>query len=293
MKAEIAIKPKDSSTPARGILYGTGLGFERGGRWILDDVSVAVEPGKVLALVGPNGSGKSTLLRCLAGLWQVNKGTVLLAGEDLRHLRRQDIARQVTYVPQETKLEFEFTVREIVLMGRYAHRGRFDRETEGDRLAAEDAMRRADVAHIADRSVTQLSGGERQRVLIARSLATRAQILLLDEPTANLDVDHGLDVLELCRSLADEGHAVAIATHDLNAVSRFVDHVGLIDAGRVIAIGTPREVLTNENLERAFHVRSETLIGTDGTPFLLFHRLRPDPKQSQSGKSSVSALHKR
>src|SRR5262249_9878254 len=198
----------------------------------LDDVSLDIQPGNVLALVGPNGSGKSTLLRCMAGLWRVNKGQVLLAGKDLRDLRRPEVARRVTYVPQETKLEFEFTVKEIVLMGRYAHRGRFDRETDGDRQAAEDAMRRADGAHIADRSVTQLSGGERQRVLIARSLATRAQVLLLDEPTANLDVDHGLDVLELCRSLADEGHAVAIATHDLNAVSRFVNQVGLIDAGR-------------------------------------------------------------
>jgi iron complex transport system ATP-binding protein len=134
-------------------------------------------------------------------------------------------------------------------------------------------MQRADIAQIADRCVTQLSGGELQRVLIARSLATHAHILLLDEPTANLDVDHGLDVLELCRSLADEGHAVAIATHDLNAVCRFADHVGLIDAGRLIAVGSASDVLTEENLERAFRVRSETVVGTDGTPILLFHRL--------------------
>jgi iron complex transport system ATP-binding protein len=254
-------------------LTATELAFRRGDRWILRDVCLEVQPGKVTALVGPNGSGKSTLLRCLAGLWHPNIGQVSLGGQDLRDLRRRQIARQVTYVPQETKLEFEFTVREIVLMGRYAHRGRFDRETAGDREAAEQALRRADVMHLAERSVTQLSGGERQRVLIARSLATRAHILLLDEPTANLDVDHGLDVLGLCRSLADEGHAVAIATHDLNAVCRFIDQVGLIDSGRLIAVGTPRDVLTAENLERAFRVRSETLTGSDGTPFLLFHRL--------------------
>jgi iron complex transport system ATP-binding protein len=257
-------------------LSGASLGFERGGRWILNDVSIEIHPGKVLALVGPNGSGKSTLLRCMAGLWRPNRGRVTLSGRDLHELRRPEIARLVTYVPQETQLEFEFTVREIVLMGRYAHRGRFERETPEDRQAAEDALRRADITHIAERSVTQLSGGERQRVLIARSLATRAHILLLDEPTANLDVDHGLDVLELCRSLADDGHGVAIATHDLNAVSRFVDHVGLIDAGRLIALGRPHDVLTDEHLQRAFRVRSETLIAADGTPLLLFHRLNKD-----------------
>jgi iron complex transport system ATP-binding protein len=273
MKAEWTTRDIAAETAAGSALSGTGLSFERGGRWILSDVTLQIHPGKVLALVGPNGSGKSTLLRCMAGLWRPNKGRVTLTGKDLNELRRNEIARLVTYVPQETKLDFEFSVREIVLMGRYAHRGRFDRETPEDRQAAEEAMRRADVRHIAERSVTQLSGGERQRVLIARSLATRAHILLLDEPTANLDVDHGLDVLELCRSLADEGHAVAIATHDLNAVCRFVDHVGLIDSGRLIALGSPRDVLTNENLERAFHVRSETLTGADGTPFLLFHRL--------------------
>ena len=281
MKAEAAIRKTNHESLDSSVLSGTHLSFERNGRWILNDVSLEMRPGKVVALVGPNGSGKSTLLRCLAGLWQPTKGHVTLAGRNLIELRRPEIARQVTYVPQETRLEFEFTVREIVLMGRYAHRGRFDRETENDRQAAEEAMRRADVEQIAERSVTQLSGGERQRVLIARSLATRAHILLLDEPTANLDVDHALDVLELCRSLADDGHAIAIATHDLNAVCRFADHVGLIESGRLIALGSPPDVLTAENLARAFRVRSETVIGPDGTPVLLFHRL-----SSKSGGSS-------
>lgn len=266
-------------TAERAVLSGSALSYERAGRSILTDVSLEIRPGRVLALVGANGSGKSTLLRCMAGLWTPGKGRVTLGGKDLNHLQRQEIARQVTYVPQETKLEFEFSVREIVLMGRYAHRGRFERESPDDRRAAEEAMRRADVEQLADRTVTQLSGGERQRVLIARSLATRAHILLLDEPTANLDVDHSLDVLELCRSLADEGHAVAIATHDLNAVCRFADDVGLIHGGRMVALGGPSDVLTDVNLERAFRIRSETVSGADGTPVLLFHRL------SASGKA--------
>ncbi len=250
------------------------VGVERGGRRILSDVSLELQAGVVLAVVGPNGSGKSTLLRTMAGLWRPNTGHVLCEGHNLQDLPRREIARQITYVPQETELTFDFSVRETVLMGRYAHRGRFERESSGDVQAVAEAMRRADIVHLADRSVTALSGGERQRVLIARSLATQARVLLLDEPTANLDVDHSLDILELCRSLADEGRAVAIAMHDLNAVCRFVDHAALLESGRIVAKGATADVLTTENLERAFHVHSEILLGSDGTPMLLFRRLR-------------------
>lgn len=254
-------------------LATTGLGIERSGRWILRDVSLKLCSGTVLAVIGPNGSGKSTLLRSMAGLWKATAGEVFLDDRAIQNLPRAEIARKITYVPQETRLEFEFTVREIVLMGRYAHRGRFDRETKEDLRAADEALLRADVGHLADRPVTTLSGGERQRVLIARSLATRARILLLDEPTANLDVDHSLDVLALCRSLANDGHAVVIATHDLNAVYRLADQTALLDSGLLISAGEPEAVLTAGNLERTFRVKSETLTGSDGTPQFLFHRL--------------------
>lgn len=253
----------------------SGLGLRRSDRWILRDVTFDIGPGSVLALVGPNGSGKSTLLRCMAGLWPATEGNVTLDGRDLRKIPRAQVAREVAYVPQEAKLEFEFTVREIVLMGRYAHRGRFERETNEDRNAAEEALIRSDVAHLAQRPVTQLSGGERQRVLIARSLATRSRILLLDEPTASLDVDHSLDVLELCCSLAGEGRSVVIATHDLSGACRYADRVALMDSGRLSGVGSTSEVLTPENMERAFHVRSENVSAADGTSCLIFHRLNP------------------
>jgi len=258
------------------ILSIAGLGLRRSNRWVLRNVAIDILPGTVVALVGPNGSGKSTLLRCAAGLWQPTEGSVMIECRNIQDMPRPRIARCVTYVPQEAHLDFDFTIREIVLMGRYSHRGRFERDTQEDRQAAEDAMMRTDVMHLAERPVTQLSGGERQRVLIARSLATQANVLLLDEPTANLDVDHGLEVLELCRSLADEGRAVVIAMHDLNAVCRYADQVALMDEGRLIALGDSSSVLTPENLERAFHVRSEALASVDGSPFLLFHRLTQD-----------------
>jgi iron complex transport system ATP-binding protein len=258
------------------VLSAEGLGLRRTNRWILQNFTIDLRPGTVLAIVGPNGSGKSSLLRCMAGLWPSTEGRVVLGGRDLREISRPQVACAVTYVPQEAKLEFEFTVREIVSMGRYAHRGRFERETSDDRTAVQDALNRADVAYLAERPVTQLSGGERQRVLIARSLATRSRTLLFDEPTASLDVEHGLDVLELCRSLADEGRTVAIATHDLNGAYRFADRVALLDSGRLVGVGAPSDILTSENIERAFHVRSENGLSGDGFPFLIFHRLKPE-----------------
>jgi iron complex transport system ATP-binding protein len=257
------------------VLFAEGVGLRRANRWILQNCTIDLRPGTVLAVVGPNGSGKSSLLRCMAGLWPLTEGRITLDGKDLREISRSQVACVLTYVPQDAKLEFEFTVREIVAMGRYAHRGRFARETGDDRNAVEEALARADVAYLADRPVTHLSGGERQRVLIARSLATRSRILLLDEPTASLDVEHGLDVLELCRSLADEGRTVAIATHDLNGASRFADRVALLDSGRLVGVGSPSDVLTSQNIERAFHVRSETASSGDGSSFLVFHRLKP------------------
>jgi iron complex transport system ATP-binding protein len=207
-----------------------------------------------VALIGPNGSGKSTLLRLLAGVWAPSEGTVTLDGAPLPRRRRRELARAVTLVPQDTHVAFAFSVREIVAMGRHAHLGRFDREGAADREAIARAMARADVAALADRDATALSGGERQRVLIARSLATEARHLLLDEPTASLDVAHALDVLALCRRLADEGHAVAVALHDLNLARRFATDAVLLRGGAVVAAGPAADVLTPAAVGEVFDV---------------------------------------
>lgn len=156
-------------------------GLEIDGRRIVRGVSLELRGGGLLALIGPNGSGKSTLLRLLGGLWQPSEGAALLDGQSLKALPRRAIARSIAYTPQDWRLDFSFTVREIVMMGRHPHLGRFQPEAEPDRAAAGEAMRRADVLHLAERFVTELSGGERQRVLIARSLATEAPIILLEE----------------------------------------------------------------------------------------------------------------
>ncbi len=158
------------------------------------------------------------------------------------------------------------------MMGRHPHLGRFEVERESDRSAVGEAMRRADVAHLACRFVTELSGGERQRVLLARGLATEAPILLLDEPTANLDIAHALDVLGLCRELAEEGKAIAVAIHDLNLAARFADRVALLNEGRLIASDSTDQVLRVELLNRVFGVFANRLSTDDGKPVFVFHR---------------------
>lgn len=247
-----------------------GLRIDR--RWLVRGIDFGVEPGAVTALVGPNGSGKSTILRLLGGLWRATEGAVALDGRPLQKLSRRAAARRISFVPQDTGVDFAFRVRDIVEMGRHPHRGRFDAFTEEDRKSVDRALRRADVAALTDRFVNELSGGERQRVLIARSLATETEILLLDEPTSNLDIDHGLEVMALLRRLADAGKSVVVALHDLNAVARFADRVIILDSGRLQAQGQPSEVLREETIEAVFGVRLERLRGADGENVLLFHR---------------------
>ncbi len=242
----------------------------RGGREILSDATLAAHTGEVLILAGPNGSGKSTLLRTLAGLWRADSGVVLLDGEALADRPRNEIARRIAFVPQDTHVDFAFTVAEILAMGRYPHRGRFAAESAADRNAIQNAAEKCDVANLMDRAIDTLSGGERQRVLIARSLAVEPEFVLLDEPTANLDVEHSLEVLELSRALAKSGHAVILASHDLNLVLQYADRLALLHRGRLVSVGAPDEVLQPGVLETVFNVQAETLTTQAGSSLLFF-----------------------
>jgi iron complex transport system ATP-binding protein len=189
-------------------LEAHGVGVEIGGSWIVEDVSLRVSAGQLTVVIGPNGAGKSSLLRVLAGLQRLTEGHVTLDGIDLRDIPRRTLASQLSFVPQSSQFPFAFTVREVVATGRNPHMGRFQRERAQDRESIERAFTLTDIAHLANRAVTELSGGERQRVMIARSLATEAGIILLDEPTGNLDPAHALDILRLCRSMAAAGTLV-------------------------------------------------------------------------------------
>jgi iron complex transport system ATP-binding protein len=252
------------------ILCGIGMTVVRGKRRILDAATLTAQPGAVTAILGPNGSGKSTLLRVLGGLWQPSAGIVSLDGESLSRMPRRRIAQRVAFLPQDTRCDFAFTVEEMVRMGRLPHRGRFAPGAARDREAVHDAMLRCDLASLRTRTVDRLSGGERQRVAIARCLASEPDVLLLDEPTAHLDLEHALAVLDLCRSLAAAGKAIVLATHDLGTVARFATRIALLRSGRIVADGRPVDVLTPAACRDVFAVDTEVLATADGRPALVF-----------------------
>ena len=254
------------------VVEGRDVSVVRGGRAILDSATVRLAPHSLTAVIGPNGSGKSTLLRVLAGLWNASSGAVTLGGVAIRSLPRRDVARRLAFLPQDTRCDFALTVDEMVSMGRHPHRGRFERESERDRYAIGYAMATCDLGDLRFRRVDRLSGGERQRVAIARCLAAEPDIVLLDEPTAHLDLEHALSILTLCRSLADAGRAVAIATHDLSVVAQFATHVLLLNHGRIVGSGTPEQVLTPASCRSVFAVDSEIVATADGRRAFVFSK---------------------
>ncbi len=253
-------------------LIAENILLRRGGRAILDGVSVTIEPGGFLSIVGPNGSGKSSLLRVLAGIWILEGGSIRIGGKKLAEFGRRELAQRIAFVPQDTRMDFAFTVEEVVAMGRHPRRGRFERATSEDRRAIDDAIASCDIGHLRGRFVTSLSGGERQRVAIARSLAVEPEIILLDEPTASLDVQHGLEILDLCRTLSQAGKSIVLATHDLNAVARYTTKVALIESGRIAYTGDCDGVLTSNVLDRVFGVYAERLQSGSGHPVYVFQR---------------------
>lgn len=232
------------------------LAVELGGERVLDGVSLSVERGELVGLIGPNGAGKTTLVRTLNGTLAPGSGSVELDGDPTAALGRRAVARRVATVPQGASFSFEFSVEAAVEMGRTPYVSRFGRTDAADAAAVRDAMERAGVAEFAERSVTTLSGGERQRVLFARALAQEAPALLLDEPTASLDINHQLRTLRLVREAVSGGKAALAAIHDLNLAARFCDRLVLLAGGRVRAEGDPAAVLGGDELADAFGVRT-------------------------------------
>jgi iron complex transport system ATP-binding protein len=240
------------------VLEARDISISYGAREVIAGVSLAAEPGSVTAIIGPNGAGKSTLMRALNGAKEVARGLVLLDGKPLRQFARRVVGRHIAVVAQEAELRFPVTVMEFVLGGRYslASAGAWGWETELDVEAATLALKETELEDFAARLVNELSGGERQRVVLARALATEAPILLLDEPTANLDLAHQAAMLALVRGRCDERSAAAVVvTHDVNLAAEFADRVLLLKAGRTLASGSPREVLTPETLRELFEIQ--------------------------------------
>jgi iron complex transport system ATP-binding protein len=223
---------------------------------VVADVSFALEAGKIIALLGANGAGKTTLLKSLNLSLPVAKGLILLDEKSLGNYSRREIAQKIAVVAQETETKFPVSVLEFVLAGRFSHGAAFGWETAHDLQIAIESLELCDLKNYENRLMNQLSGGERQRVVLARALATEAAILLLDEPTANLDLAHQAMMFRLVRERCGSCNSAAIIiTHDLNLASEFADEIILLKNGRIAAKGKPEKVLTEENLLKVFGVK--------------------------------------
>lgn len=224
---------------------------------VLKDISFRLGEGEIIALLGPNGAGKTTLIKAVNGMVPVASGGILLDEQPLAAYSRRQVAARIAVVAQETETRFPVTVLEYVLAGRFARGTAFGWETAEDMAAAERALSDCDLADFGSRLMNELSGGERQRVVLARALATEAKILLLDEPTANLDLAHQAMMFRLVRErCSTAGHSAIVITHDLNLAAEFADKLLLLKHGRILAAGKAAEVMTEANIREVFGVKT-------------------------------------
>ena len=236
-----------SATPG---IDAHGVVVELGGRTVVDEVSLRVEPGEIVALVGPNGCGKSTLLSVLSGLRKPQHGHIQIAGHDVAHTAHRELARMRSVVTQHNRTDTPFSVAEVVEMGRYPWL-RTPQASRSPEIIA-DAISRCDLEEIVDRPFTQLSGGQQARVSLARALAQQAPVMMLDEPTATLDIRHQEQVLEILAEHREDNAAILLVVHDLTLAAAYADRVAVMKDGKMLAFGATREVMTAELLSRTY-----------------------------------------
>jgi iron complex transport system ATP-binding protein len=239
------------------MLEARDVSWSAAGERIVREVTLGCEPGTMVGLIGPNGSGKTSLLRCIYRVIEPDAGVITLDGEGVWALSPRDAARRMAVVPQESGAQLDFTVREMVLMGRSPHKAWHEPDSAADRAIVDRALAQVHLTELAERSFPTLSGGEKQRTLVARALAQEPRFLVLDEPTAHLDIRHQLEVLELIHGL---GLTTIAALHDLNLAATYCDRLYLLHGGRVVASGPPAEVLTVNRIRDVYGVAPEIVL---------------------------------
>ena len=256
----------------RSIIRVEEAAFRYREREIFSGLNLALREGEILGLIGPNSSGKTTLLKLMDGLLRPQRGKVLLEEKDLNQIPRSQIARSIAIVPQAMEVPFSFTVGEIVLMGRAAYLGRFGWEKQKDLRVAGEAMALAGVSGLEDRPFSELSEGEKQRVLVSRALAQEPKVMLLDEPTSHLDINHQIGIHELIRNLNGEKNLTVLhISHDLNLAAEYCHRMVLLHRGSIFASGTPAEVITAENIRQVY----EASVTVDKNPLSGAPRVMP------------------
>lgn len=230
------------------------LSFAYDGHEVLKNVSFRAEYGEFLSVLGPNGVGKSTLFRCMLGLLRPQKGSTCIDGKAISEMSAQELARRIAYIPQAHSPAFNFSVFDMVLMGTTAQLGKFTSPGESQRALAAEALEHLGISHLKDRGYRAISGGERQLVLIARAIAQQAKILIMDEPSANLDFGNRIRVMQTVRKLANDGYAVIQSTHDPDQAYLYSDKIIALYGGEVLAWGTPQETVCNEVISRLYGV---------------------------------------
>jgi iron complex transport system ATP-binding protein len=272
-----ALRPERPARPVRLVAEGVAVGY--GAVPVLEGVDLELRAGEILVLLGPNGAGKTTLLRALGGTLAPTVGEIRFDGRPLALFARADVACAVAVVPQDTPAAHGFSVRAVVAMGRAPHQGRWMRASPEDDAVVEASLTRLGLAAMADRPFERLSGGERKRVLVAQALAQRTPVLLLDEPTASLDLRRTLELFVLLAEEAASGAAVVAIVHDLALAARVADRVALLFGGRVEALGAVDDVMTAPLLSRAFETEIARVVD-DATGVRAFAPASPSPRAS-------------
>ena len=248
-------------------LWVQGLNYQSGRRPILRNITFSAHKNEFIGIIGPNGAGKTTLLKLIAGLLHPSQGKALLNGRNVQSLSRRQITRTVALVPQKPSMQFEFSVREVVSMGRHPHRGRFQPESDRDRKAVDQALFATDLIELSGRPVTELSGGEQQRVALARAIAQEPSVLLLDEPTSNQDPLRQIRALDLVSRLVNEGATAIAPLHNIDLATRYCTRIIMLRHGEIFADGPSEKVITPEALEGLFGIRARVNPEPEGRGF--------------------------